>query len=131
MKSSKIKKYINEISIKDLINQIIFYLFFGISIALFEWAFVCRLITWFLDFILISSTLFLIFSPKPIVEEVKKKYKKHNPLRNGINEFISLLFVSFLTFTGSWFTLILFIINITLITMIFSCKELDSKKESK
>lgn len=73
MKSSKIKKYINELSIKDLINQIIFYLFFGISITLFDWAFVCRLITWFLDFILISSTLFLIFSPKAIVEEVKKK----------------------------------------------------------
>ena len=131
MKSSKFMKYINDLSIKDLINHIIFYLFFGISIALFDSALVCRIITWFFDFILLSSTLFLICSPKFIVDEVKKKYKKHNPLRNGINEFISLLFVTFLTFTGSWFTLILFIINITLITMIFSCKEFTDKKESK
>lgn len=120
-------KYINDLSLKDLINHIIFYLFFSISIALFDWALVCRLITWFFDFILLSSTLFLVCSPKFVVDEVKKKYKKHNPLRNGINEFVNLLFVVFLTFTGSWFTLILYIINIVLITTIFSCKELNKK----
>lgn len=120
-------KYINDLSLKDLINHIIFYLFFGISIALFDSVLVYRLITWFFDFILLSSTLFLVCSPKFVVDEVKKKYKKHNPLRNGINEFVNLLFVVFLTFTGSWFTLILYIINIVLITTIFSCKELNKK----
>lgn len=120
-------KYINELSIKDLINHIMFYLFFSVSIYLYDWAFVCKLITWFFDFILLSSTLFLVCSPRFIVDEVKKKYKKQNPLRNGINEFINLLFVSFLTFTGSWFTLILYIINIVLIVTMFSCKDLTKK----
>lgn len=123
----KFLKYINELSIKDLINHIIFYLFFSVSIALFDWAFICRLITWFFDFILLSSTLFLICSPRFAVDEVKKKYKKQNPLRNGINELINLLFVVFLTTTCSWFTLILYIINIVLIVTMFSCKDLTKK----
>lgn len=132
MKSNKerFKKYINELSLKDLINHIVFYLFFGLAISLYDWSFVCRLITWFFDFIIGSSILFLICSPKFIVDEVRAKYKKQNPLRNGINELISLIFVSFLTYNEFWFTLTLFIMSITLIATIFSCKEL-TKKESK
>lgn len=129
MKSSKerFKKYISELSIKDLLNHIIFYMFFGLAISLYDWSLVCRLITWFFDFLLISSTLFLICSPKFVIEEVQKKYKKHNPLRNGINELISLLFVSFLTYNGFWFMLSMFIVNVVLITTMFSCKELTKK----
>lgn len=129
MKSSKerFKKYISELSIKDLLNHIIFYMFFGLAISLYDWSLVCRLITWFFDFLLISSTLFLICSPKFVIEEVQKKYKKHNPLRNGINELISLAFVSFLTYNGFWFMLSMFIVNVVLITTMFSCKELTKK----
>lgn len=129
MKSSKerFKKYISELSIKDLLNHIIFYMFFGLAILLYDWSLVCRLITWFFDFLLISSTLFLICSPKFVIEEVQKKYKKHNPLRNGINELISLVFVSFLTYNGFWFMLSMFIVNVVLITTMFSCKELTKK----
>lgn len=130
MNSSKFKKYIKELSAKDLINQLIFYSFFGLAILLFDWSFVCRLITWFLDFLLISSTLFLMFSPKLVIEEVQQKYKKHNPIRNGINEFICLIFVVFLTISGFWFTLSLYILNITLITMVFSCRELTKRNKN-
>ena len=131
MKFFNYKKYFNDLSLKNLINHIMFYLFFGLAISLFEYSFVCKLITWFFDFILIVSILFLIGSPKFIIEETKNKYKKHNPLRNGINEFISLIFVSFLAYLGAWFTLILFIISVTLVTIIFSVAELTKNIKEK
>lgn len=127
MQLFKLKQYIKDLSLKDLINHIMFFMFFSIAIYLYDQSLVCRLFTWFFDFILLSSISFLLFSPKVIIEEVKKTYKKENPLRNGINELINLIFISFLTYNGFWFTLSLFIIVVVLITTIFSDKKLTKR----
>ena len=127
MQLFKLKQYIKDLSLKDLINHIMFFMFFSIAIYLYDQSLVCRLFTWLFDFILLSSISFLLFSPKVIIEEVKKTYKKENPLRNGINELINLIFISFLTYNGFWFTLSLFIVGVVLITTMFSGKKLTKR----
>ncbi len=127
MQLSKLKQSFKDLSLKNLINYIIFFIFFSISICLYDQSLVCRLFTWFFDFILLSSISFMLFSPKVIIEEVKKTYKKENPLRNGINELIILIFISFLTYNRFWFTLSLFIVGVVLTTIMFSYKELTKE----
>lgn len=126
-----LKDSIKEISFFHLLEHITFYLFFGICIAFFDKSIICRLCTWFFEFILISATVSLITIPSKIITEVKKNHKKINPLLYGINELILLLFVIFLTYNHSWVILFLFISCVITATLAFSVnhnKEVETCK---
>lgn len=123
----KLKNYIKELPCKKLISHAIFYLSLSTIIYFYDVSLVCKTITWFFEFLLAYYIVMISFYPESIIQTSRKIIKKQNPILNGLNELIFLLFVAFLSYTKSWITLSLFIVGIVLTAIIFSYYNMNKK----